>query len=162
MEKVNQNPLPGFVAECTLGTLAKWMRLAGLDTLYDAGAPDPWRLKKLAVAENRIVLTRTHAVFLKLGTVQGLFVRSNHTMEQARQVVKGICIQQNQLKPLTRCSCCNQSLEPVPKSSLKGRVPGYVWQHHDQFVTCVKCGRVYWPGTHVTRTLACIGRWFDD
>ena len=50
--------------------------------------------------------------------------------------------------PFSRCNACNERLEPVPRESVKGRVPAYVYGHHDRFSVCPVCGRYYWQGTH--------------
>ena len=46
-----------FSADCNLGTLAKWLRILGYDTLYERGIADLDFLRK-AAEEGRIVLTR--------------------------------------------------------------------------------------------------------
>lgn len=159
-KKDRPDPLPAFIAESTLGTLAKWLRLAGLDTVYVTGTPNPGGLKQKAKIQKRILLTRTHAVMEKLDPSAGLFISYNDPMDQARQVMRAKNITRKDLSPLSICSCCNRLLDPVFKEDLAGRVPEYVLLHHDRFLTCRECRRVYWSGSHVARALERIDQWF--
>ena len=49
---------PRFLVDSMLGTLAKWLRILGYDTEYDACLNDN-KLVRLARGEGRILLTRT-------------------------------------------------------------------------------------------------------
>jgi hypothetical protein len=44
----------------------------------------------------------------------------------------------------------------IPKESLEGRVPAYVYSHHERFSACPVCGRYYWQGTHYRHMLGAI------
>ena len=51
----------GFTAEKTLGTLAKWLRILGFDTLYEL---DDWNNRELdSEKQDRILLTRTKHIW---------------------------------------------------------------------------------------------------
>jgi uncharacterized protein with PIN domain len=153
-----QSPL--FLADSTLGGLAKWLRLAGLDTRLDMLPPDPERLRQMCGDEHRWVLTRARRVYHKLGPNRCLFIRSNAPIEQVRQVIRDLKIQRPSLRPLSRCTRCNQLICPVSKESIIGRIPDYVWQKYDRFTACTKCRCIFWPGTHASRINLQIDRWF--
>jgi uncharacterized protein with PIN domain len=39
-------------------------------------------------------------------------------------------------------------LKSRTKAEVVGRVPEFVWSHHDTFWGCPNCGRIYWAGSH--------------
>ncbi len=149
-----------FLAESTLGKLAKWLRLAGFDTLFDKSRPDPIRLKQIASAEGRVILTRTKTVIRHAQPQECLFIRSNAPLDQAREVMSYFKIQRKSLRPLSRCAICNCPLQRISREELEDRVPAYVRQQHDFFMNCQQCNRVYWSGTHVAKMNAIMDRWF--
>ncbi len=153
--------LPAFVAECTLGKLAKWLRLAGFDTLYDIEPPDHRRLVKYARTQNRLVLSRTQRVISHLEAAQGLLIQFNAPIDQIRQVMRDLGIDRRDLRPLSRCSQCNYPLRAAVQENLRDAVPDYIRHHHERFLMCPQCRRIYWPGTHAARMLALIDRWFE-
>jgi uncharacterized protein with PIN domain len=71
---------------------------------------------------------------------------SEHLADQVRQVVDKVG--SDECAPFSRCNTCNAVLIPVARDSVKGRVPVYVYEHHDRFSMCPVCGRYYWRGTH--------------
>jgi uncharacterized protein len=152
---------PAFVAESTLGRLAKWLRLAGFDTRYDRLPPAWRRLRGYAIAENRIVLTRTLRVAERLVAGQGLLIRFDAPMAQVRQVMKYFNVGRRDLKPLSRCSRCNQRLQSADQAHLQTGVPDFIRQRHERFLVCNQCGRIYWPGTHSARMEDLFDQWFS-
>ena len=50
-----------LLADAMLGRLAKWLRILGYDTAYLADTDD-FAVMRLARAEDRLVLTRDHAL----------------------------------------------------------------------------------------------------
>jgi uncharacterized protein with PIN domain len=152
---------PAFVAESTLGKLAKWLRLAGFDTLYDAPPPDWRRLRARAEADNRVVLSRTRQVIGRLKAEQALLIRYDAPIDQVRQVIKYFHIRPGDLEPLSRCSRCNNRLRPADGADIQNAVPDYIRQHHVRFSMCAQCNRVYWPGTHSLRMASLFEHWFE-
>jgi uncharacterized protein with PIN domain len=160
MNRTAGSPMPSFVADSSLGKLAKWLRLAGLDTRLDTKTPELQRLRHYARTEGRSVLTRTQRIIRYLAENQGLLIESDAPLCQVRQVLKHFDLERGDLRVLSRCTICNRLLQPTPKESLPADIPDYVRHRHDRFLTCGRCGRVYWPGTHSVRVLALIDGWF--
>jgi len=135
-----------FMADEMLGKLAKWLRIMGYDTVYYTGGGDS-ALVQQALAEDRVILTRdSHLVKRKLAR-KALFIRSDHPLEQFRQVVNELRLDV-QSKLFTRCLVCNGELISVEKAYVQGKVPSYTYLTQDKFYECQGCERVYWPGTH--------------
>ena len=156
----NQTEHPNFITDSTLGKLAKWLRLAGLDTKLDRSKPNIFRLKHIANRDHRVILTRTKAVSGKMRPHQCLFIRFDNPMDQARQVMQHFQFRRRDLSTLSRCAICNHPLSTTSHDAVFGHVPAYIWQRYDQLMMCMQCNRIYWPGTHWQRTNSIIDQWF--
>ena len=151
--------IPCFAAEKTLGKLAKWLRLLGFDTLYEPEVGADEFIQKLK--NDRILLTRTRRIFRKSTICKLIFVHSDHWAEQLKQIILELGLKAAQTRPFSRCLHCNILIVSAEKDSLWGRVPDYVFQTHDHFLTCPKCGQVYWSGSHTERSLEMIQNFFE-
>ena len=146
--KVRPEPLRTirFVADSHLGRLARFLRLLGLDTLYERDWTDP-ELVRISTAEQRIILTRDVGL-LKHGSVtHGCYVRATDPREQVTEVVRRLHLTR-QLTPFTRCMTCNGVLTSVAKEEVAHRLPPETRQHVDEFRICASCDKVYWQGAH--------------
>jgi uncharacterized protein with PIN domain len=148
-----------FAAEPTLGKLAKWLRILGFDTSYEPSfsaekAMDSGR-------KNRILLTRTERVRDGKLPQEFIFITSNNSFEQLREVIDTLDIIYTDTHPFSRCIRCNTRIQPVDKDSVRGNVPDFIWQTRDIFQICGQCRRIYWPGSHTERSHDIIMRLFD-
>jgi uncharacterized protein with PIN domain len=141
-----------FIADVNVGTLAKWLRIMGYDTLFFRDIDDG-ELVDIALAENRVLLTRdTHIMERRVmasGEVRAVLIRDDALKKQLAQVMDetGIDGQQRFL----RCIECNEPLADRDKSDVADLVPPYVYATQQQYMQCVSCGKVYWRGTHWER-----------
>lgn len=131
-----------FVVDGMLGTLAKWLRILGYDTLFDPGLDDH-QLVRLARAENRVLLTRDRELARRRG-VRTLLVAGERLDEQIRQVLADLDLTPGP----SRCPVCNTPLTAMDRQTAAAQVPGYVAQTQDEFRFCPGCRRVYWRGSH--------------
>jgi uncharacterized protein with PIN domain len=136
-----------FLADSMLGRLAKWLRILGYDTLYFRDAQDG-RLVALAQREGRILLTRDTRLLLRRRVCRMLFIHHDRVWDQLKQVAGELKLRMGE-RLGSRCIRCNQSLAPLAKDRAAGRVPEYVFRHHDAFFQCEACGRIFWGGTHL-------------
>ena len=127
-----------------LGTLAKWLRILGYDTLFDASLNDH-QLVRLARAEERVLLTRDRELARRRG-LHVLLVAGEQLDDQVRQVLADLSLAPE--RAFSRCPVCNQPLEAIDRETAQARVPAYVIQTHDSFSRCPACQRIYWRGTH--------------
>ncbi len=142
---------PCFAADRTLGRLAKWLRLMGFDTLFESEPADEKLMDTLE--KDRILLTRTQRIRRQYAGRKMIFVNSNHLKQQLTQVVRELGITAEQTRPFSRCLQCNVPIVSVDKAALSGQVPDYIYETHDHFNQCPKCGRIFWPGSHTRRSL---------
>jgi uncharacterized protein with PIN domain len=125
-----------FLADSMLGTLAKWLRILGYDTTYDAQLGDN-QLVRLARAQGRILLTRDTGLLKRKG-LRALFIESEVLEEQLAQVQQAFGLDVDQ--PFSRCPVCNTALQDVPKYEAWGQVPPFVFQTQERFrALCPLC-----------------------
>ncbi len=136
-----------FATDCNLGTLAKWLRILGYDTLYERGIAGLDFLRK-AAAEGRIVLTRKRDLVPLSSGGRLVVVKADHVRLQLGEVLEALSLEPDPVKRMTRCLRCNTALEKIPNDTAEGHVPVYVYVKCIQFKRCPSCGRIYWPGTH--------------
>lgn len=136
-----------FAADCNLGTLAKWLRILGYDTQYERGKADVEFLRK-AAGEGRVVLTRKRGLDRLPFEGRLIVVHADEVRLQLSEIMEALCLEPDPVKKMTRCLGCNSVLEKIPKTSVEGSVPAYVYVKYGEFRRCSACGRIYWPGTH--------------
>ena len=148
-----------FVADVHLGTLARRLRLLGLDTVYRPDADDA-DLAETAHREGRILLTRDLALLKRRVVVHGCFIRATRPHEQLVEVIRRF--EPLVLDPFSRCVHCNTGLHEVAKETIAAALPPETRQHYDQFNACAGCGRVYWKGSHWQRLTQAIDAALDE
>ena len=136
-----------LLADAMLGRLAKWLRILGYDTAYLVDTDD-FAVMRLARAEERLILTRDHALAQRRG-VRALLIESESLEDQLRQVRKDVGPAPH--RPFSRCPVCNQALVEATPDLVAARVPPYVRQTHTRFSLCITCDQLYWPGSHWQR-----------
>lgn len=144
-----------FIADTMLGRLARWLRLLGYDTLY-LGDVEDHVLAKVATAQRRVLLTRDTELAERKG-FDKVLICSGNLREQLIQVMEELSLKVEG-SPFSRCLVCNQRLVPVDKQSVRGEVPAYVFATQEEFVRCLGCDKVYWPGTHLDRIREELGK----
>lgn len=142
-----------------LGRLARWLRLLGYDTSYEAHVEDA-SLVRRALREDRVILTRDRALPEEFRVPALVLVKAERPDEQLRELVTRFQLD-TEGRLFTRCSRCNAILESVPREQIAERVPARVLRDHDRFKRCPGCERVYWEGSHVDRIRNAIRRALD-
>jgi uncharacterized protein len=141
----------GFLLDVGLGTLARRLRLLGLDAAWSNDARDA-DLAARAAVEERVLLTQDRGLLMRRG-VPGALVRGSRPDDQLADVLDRFA---PALAPLTRCTACGALLEPVAKVEVAERLPPGTRRTFDDFSRCPACGRVYWRGAHARRIDALI------
>lgn len=147
-----------FLVSRELGRLSKWLRILGFDSVY-FNQDNISSLIIQALRDERVIVTRNHRLPQATG-IRIVLLKAEKLNEQLSEFLKVLQIQPNPDKMFTRCIICNEELVEVGKETIKDRVPEYVFKTQENFITCPKCQRIYWPGTHwgnVTHTLKEIG-----
>jgi len=136
-----------FALDVHLGTLARRMRLLGVDTAWRNDFSDD-ELIELARREERVILTRDRGLLLRRVARAAAYVRGNDPAEQLADVLDRFALA---LAPWSRCLACNGLLESVEKSSVIERLKPGTRRSYHAFARCHACGKVYWRGAHAGR-----------
>ena len=137
---------PRFVADAHLGGLARLLRMAGFDTLYDNNFEDA-AMAELANRERRALLTRDRALLMHRLVLHGCYVHAIKPQDQLRELYQRFDLASH-ARPFSLCLSCNVPLHPVGKEAILDRVPPRVQARHERFWRCDQCDRIFWEGTH--------------
>lgn len=151
LTRVRPEPLRDvrFVADVHVGTLARYLRLLGFDTLWRNDLDDD-EIVELAANDKRIVLTRDRGILRNGRVTHGHWLRADDPAAQLIEVVRAIDLG-DRIRPYTRCLECNGVLTTIGREAARGHVPPRVHEAFAEFSRCSQCGRIYWPGSHTRR-----------
>jgi len=141
---------PTFILDVHLGGLARYLRLAGFDSLY---SPTDWGDEYIATtaqAESRIVLTRDVGLLKRSSVRYGRWLRHIATRAQFQEVVEHYDLRPS-FRPFSRCTHCNGPVTPIDKTQIANRVAKTIYAEYSEFSLCQNCHRVYWKGSHYDR-----------
>jgi uncharacterized protein with PIN domain len=149
-------PLPTgrdrFLLDVHLGTLARRLRLLGVDAAYRNDADDD-ALVAEAVDQRRVLLSKDRGLLRRRALPAAAYVRGDLPDEQLRDVLTRF---RPALAPFTRCAACNGVLQPAAKHEVLDRLEPGTRRSYDEFARCTTCGRVYWRGAHGRRIEAIV------
>jgi uncharacterized protein with PIN domain len=149
MPAQSPGPMPRFVADAHLGGLARLLRMAGFDTIYDNNIDDA-EVESLAECDERIALTRDRDLLKRSGVERGCYVRALKPALQLAEVFHRLSLA-GHVRPFTLCLNCNVPLRGVDKALVGDRLPPSVRLAHNEFLTCDHCHGVFWKGSHWRR-----------
>ncbi|MDR4514093.1 Mut7-C RNAse domain-containing protein [Nitrosomonas sp.] len=140
---------PEFIVDVNLGRLARYLRLLGLDCLYSNHFDDA-TIAEISSTSRRIILTRDRKLLQRKIIRYGYFVRAEAPKSQVKEVLIKFNLH-SALKPLTRCTFCNEKLVHTDKRFITHRLKPLTKKYYDKFLTCPDCGQIYWQGSHNAR-----------
>jgi uncharacterized protein len=145
-QRVPHGP-PRFLLDVHLGTLARRLRLVGVDSAYSNDADDD-ELIALANAGRRVLLTKDRGLLRRRSLWLGSYVRGDRPDDQLRDVLERFA---PPLAPWTICTACNGRLTAVRKADVEGLLQPGTRRTQERFARCPACGQVYWHGAHSRR-----------
>lgn len=138
-----------FVLDVHLGTLAKYLRMLGFDSLYRNNFKDE-EIIEISLSEQRIILTRDRPLLKNGQVTHGYFVRSIQPRKQLQEVILRFDLKTT-IRPFGRCMECNGVIESVKKSEIAGQLYSNTKKFFDEFYRCMDCRKIYWKGSHYER-----------
>ncbi|MFC9897448.1 Mut7-C RNAse domain-containing protein [Nocardia sp. NPDC127579] len=133
------NPEPlRFLLDIHLGTLARRLRLLGLDAAYENPDIGDAALATRSATEHRILLSRDRGLLRRRELFAGAYIYSHRPPEQLDDVLTRF---DPPLSPWTRCTTCNGLLHPTTPPP----------NTH-----CPTCDQTYWQGAHHPRLAAIV------
>lgn len=148
-----------FLLDVHLGTLARRLRLLGVDTAYESTDIGDPALAALSAAEQRVMLSRDRGLLRRRELWAGAYVYSTRPEDQLRDVLDRF---RPELRPWTRCSACNGVLKAATKDEVADRLEGGTQRSYDVFAQCTQCKRAYWKGAHHEQLVAIVERALAD
>ncbi|MGI5377860.1 Mut7-C RNAse domain-containing protein [Streptomyces sp. CA-251387] len=148
-----------FLLDVHLGTLARRLRLLGVDTAYESTDIGDPALAARSAAEQRVMLSRDRGLLRRRELWAGAFVYSTRPDEQLRDVLDRF---RPELRPWTRCTACNGLLKEATKEEVADQLEGGTQRSYDVFAQCGQCGRAYWKGAHHEQLVAIVERALAD
>jgi uncharacterized protein with PIN domain len=142
-----------------LGGLARWLRAAGCDTTWMQDVDDgvlvaeAERTGSVVVTTDSMLLDRRP---IARGSVPAIWVPpSLRKLEQLRLVRAELDLAGDD----SRCMKCGGELIEVEKQQVCERIPPKTYHWVDDYFQCVRCGQLFWHGTHwrsINRRLAAL------
>lgn len=124
--------------------------MMGYDALFYRDIDDD-RLVRIALAQNRVILTKDRQVLKRRMIVNGrlnaVLIEDDDPKLQLVKVMRQLGLNR-QFKPFSLCLECNKKLMKRDKDQIRERVPQHVFKTQDDYMECPECHRVYWRGTH--------------
>lgn len=142
---------PRIICDAGLGGLARWLRAIGCDAEWIQDISDDQLIAEAERLNAIIITTDTPLLDRRVfheGRVKALWVPPTlKVLEQLRLVRAEL-----NLSPLeSRCMRCGGELAEVPKESVADRIPPKTYKWINQYFQCVRCGKLFWHGTHWNR-----------
>lgn len=153
-----------FLLDVHLGSLARRLRLLGVDTSYGTDASDD-DLVQQTLRERRVLLTKDRGLLRRrllssaaadgAPVARGALVGGTGVEQEVVDVLDRFA---PRLAPWTRCPACNGLLDPVGRADVEAQLPPGTRRSYDTFARCRDCRHVYWRGAHATRLDAAVRR----
>jgi hypothetical protein len=144
-----------FLLDVHLGTLARRLRLLGVDTAYEATDIGDPALAARSAAEQRVMLSRDRGLLRRRELWAGAYVYSTRPDDQLHDVLDRFA---PDLHPWTRCTACNGLLKEATKDEVADQLKHGTQRTYDVFAQCTECGRAYWKGAHHDQLEAIVER----
>lgn len=139
-----------FIADRMLGTLCRYLRFMGYDTisansLSQGNSLEDTLLLRIAMDEGRVLLTMDRELAARAG-MTGVLVTSADVIDQVQQL-KNAGLIVAELK-MTRCSLCNTVLREASGNEISGAEYAPDDKRGLSFFFCPYCKKLYWNGSH--------------
>ncbi|OYR77359.1 MULTISPECIES: Mut7-C RNAse domain-containing protein [Halorubrum] len=150
---------PPVLLDVMCGKLATYLRLCGYDAAYalDRGTEADDRLREVAAAEDRVLLTRDRDLADRAPrgdpAVDAVLLAERDVLDQLRELAAAGLRVELADEP-TRCGSCNGPVERVdslevgdPSADRPEYVPDDVGSERPGW-RCTECGQWFWKGGH--------------
>jgi uncharacterized protein len=144
-------PEPRFITDRMLGTLTRYLRFMGYDTVSansgfgEGNAKEDSLLLECAEREDCILLTRDTEL-ARRGKERVVLITSDDVLEQVQQLIdRGLIIRR---LLMDRCSLCNTVLREATVREITRAEYAPQDKNGLNFWWCGKCSKLYWNGSH--------------
>ncbi|RJP63257.1 MAG: twitching motility protein PilT [Ignavibacteriales bacterium] len=137
---------PKFVLDVHLGTLARYLRMFGIDSSYKNDFKKD-EMVNISLNEKRTILSKDRNLLKRNEITHGYWIRNDYPVNQVKEVIERFHLQIF-INEFTRCLECNSLLTAVNKSKIEGELPLKVKERQNEFYRCTGCNKIYWKGSH--------------
>lgn len=147
-----------FFCDAGLGGLARWLRAAGWEALWEPGIDDDALIR--AARQQQAVILTTDSMLMERRLLRDRIIPALWLSpalgvgEQLEQVFREFGLVRGQ----PRCMVCGGELRPVKKEALRERIPPRTYRWLDEYFVCGRCDKLFWHGTHWARIQLELGR----
>lgn len=148
----------GFFCDAGLGGLARWLRAAGYEAWWEDGIDDDQLLAE--TRKRSATLLTTDSMLMERRVLRDRLIPSLwlpptlKVPEQLDLVMREF----NLGLRAPRCMSCGGPLRSEAKEVLRERIPPRTYQWCDTYFLCIRCGKLFWHGTHWQRIQEKLGR----
>lgn len=142
-----------FFVDSMHGSLARKLRIFGIDTAYCSSISDDHLLRECS-DQRRILLTSDKELFKRsLNKRIGSVLLQGHSDKENMVKIFGECNITEILfdSAYARCPTCNLKLEKIMKGEiddLNNLIPPKSYLMYSHFYQCSICRKIYWEGSH--------------
>lgn len=137
---------PKFVLDVQLGSLSKYMRMFGFDTIYKSRY-SKIEIISFSINEVRTILTKDKELLKRNEVSHGYWIRNTKVTDQLKEVIERFQLN-NLIHPLSRCMICNSVLREIEKEKIIEHLQENTRKLFNEFYICPTCSRIYWKGSH--------------
>jgi uncharacterized protein len=153
----NSRPAPSrFFCDAGLGGLARWLRAAGYEALWEAGIDDKVLLHEARKLSATLLTTDSMLMehgMLRDGVIPALWLPPTLKIpEQLALVFREFGLTVGQ----PRCASCGGELRRGDKEALREQIPPRTYLWLDEYFVCTRCDKLFWHGTHWQRIAAAL------
>jgi uncharacterized protein with PIN domain len=156
MNVMNDSHKKKFLADSMLGRLAKWLRVMGFDTHYQA----IYKLNTIdrLIRDGRLLLSRNRNITDRYP--HSLFIYSDHVRDQLREIRESGHIPEYASEWFIRCMNCNTILQYTSRADAREHIPEHIYYQNITSVRfCPSCGRYFWQGSHRDKMIRQLAEW---
>ncbi|HYG36116.1 MAG TPA: Mut7-C RNAse domain-containing protein [Clostridia bacterium] len=142
-----------FFCDAGLGGLARWLRAAGYEARWEAGIDDDVLLRE-ARQMSATVLT-TDSMLMERRLLRDRVIPAfwlPPTLSISDQLMLVFREFNLKVRP-SRCMSCGGEMRQADKEALREQIPPRTYRWLNEFFVCVRCGKLFWHGTHWFRII---------
>ena len=136
-----------FVADSTVGKLARLLRMAGFDCDW-VSTPDIAQVLSLSREQQRMIVSRNSKFSEMVLAADFYHVRSDDPEKQLVDLLLDLNLPLKSDNFLSRCVDCNEPLNEVSKEDVRERTYPYVYHTQKYLFICRHCDKLFWRATH--------------
>ncbi|MBI5477101.1 MAG: twitching motility protein PilT, partial [Ignavibacteriales bacterium] len=134
-----------FIADVNIGEIVKYMRLLGFDVYFNPSLSIK-EMIEISKRGKRIILTKSKNLLKFKDVTHGIFVRSDIVEVEIKGIMDLLDIKDN-IRPFSRCLCCNSHLKTITKEEIEDRIPAKIKESYNEYyhckILCKSCDNIY-------------------